>query len=241
MTIDRALVAALETRLVRALPVVESTTIDGWHVPFGRGQVGRMNSVTTFATTPWDLFETVETVERRYRARRRPPMFRLTALDAELDDLLFARGYERSGDVLVMTGPASGDPDPEVTMTSAVTPSWLADLRRMMGSTEERIAELGESLSGLPLRHGAFRIRDRGVGLAVVDDGWLGVFDVAVDESSRRSGLARRLCSAMLGWGAEHGAGDAYLQVLEGNVAAVALYGSLGFTESYRYWYRSRD
>lgn len=241
MTIDPAVVAALESRLVRALPPVESTTIDGWHVPFGRGEVGRMNSVTTFATAPWDLFETVETIERRYRARRRRPMFRLTALDAELDDLLFARGYERSGDVLVMTGPVAGEPDPEVTLTSAITPSWLADLGRMMGSADDRIAELGESLAGLQLRHGAFRIRDVAVGLAVVDGGWIGLFDVAVDQAVRRAGLGRRLCSAMLAWGGEQGATTAYLQVFDGNTAAVAMYSGLGFTESYRYWYRSRD
>lgn len=237
--IDRETVAAVERRTVRAVPAVESTTLEGWHVPFGRGQVRRANAVTTFGTTPWDLFETVETVERRYQTRQRAVVFRLTDLDAELDDLLFARGYERSGEVVVMTGPAAGEHDASVSIATAATPSWLADLRRLMGSTDERVAELGESLSGLTLRHGAFRIADRAVGLAVIDDGWVGLFDVAVAEEHRRGGLGRRICSAMLAWAVDLDATNAYVQVLADNTPALGLYRALGLSESYRYWYRT--
>jgi N-acetylglutamate synthase len=239
-------VAELERLTIRALPVVESTTLDGWHVPFGRGQVLRMNAVTTFGIASWDCFEAVETIERRYGSRKRPTIFRITALDEELDDLLFARGYDRSAEVVVMTAPTAGRADETVTSTGAVTPGWLADLERLGGYSEARVAEIGESLSGLTLAHAVFRIgadepQTTAVGLAVLDSGWVGLFDIAVDEQHRRRGLGRTITSAMLAWGADRGAGSAYLQVHSTNDAALAMYASLGFAESYRYWYRSLE
>ncbi|MGF1666697.1 MAG: GNAT family N-acetyltransferase [Acidimicrobiia bacterium] len=240
-------IVELERLAVRALPAVESTTLDGWHLPFGRGQVRRMNAVTTFGIVSWDTFEAVETIERRYGSRRRPVIFRLTALDAELDDLLFARGYEKSDEVAVMTAPATGRPDDAVSWTGAVTPGWLDTLQRLGEYTEARVAELGESLSGMTLPHAAFRAgvgataTSSAVGLAVLDSGWVGLFDIAVDPERRRRGLGTTITSAMLSWGAERGATSAYLQVLADNAPGVNLYAGMGFSESHRYWYRTLD
>jgi N-acetylglutamate synthase len=240
-------IAEVERVALRATPAVESTTLDGWHLPFGRGQVRRMNAVTTFGIASWDSFEAVERIERRCGSRRRPVIFRLTALDAELDDLLFARGYEKSGAVSVMTAPARGRHDDAVAWTGAVTPGWLTDLERLGGYSEARVAEIGESLSGLTLPHAVFRIGQgeasatAAVGMAVLDAGWVGLFDVAVDPEHRRRGLGTAITSAMLSWGAERGAASAYLQVVADNTAAVSLYSGLGFAELYRYWYRTLE
>jgi N-acetylglutamate synthase len=234
-------IEAIERRSVRAVPPVEAIDIEGWHVALGRGQVHRMNSTTTFGIVPWEPFDAVEAVERRYASRHRPVSFRLTHLDAEVDDLLFARGYEKSNDVIVMSAPVSGTADPGVSMLTAATPTWIDGLQRLGEYSELRTAEIAESLATLTLPHGAFRIDDRAVGLAVIDDGWVGLFDIAVDPAARRQSLGRRISSAMLAWATEEGAEQAYLQVLTTNVPAIALYERLGFSESYRYWYRTKE
>ena len=231
----------IERRSVRAVPPVEAALIEGWHVPFGRGQVRRMNAVTTFGIVPEELFETVEVVERRYATRHRPTWFRMTDLDTELDDLLFARGYERSAGTLVMRGTVVGQPDPWVSMLDAVTPGWLDTLAELGGYSELRVAEIGEGLAALDLDHGVFRLDDRGVGLAVVDAGWVGLFDVAVAPGHRRQGLGTRITRSMLGWASAQGATHAYLQVMADNLAAVELYHRMGFQSSYEYWYRTKD
>lgn len=233
-------IEAIERCSVRAVPPVETVDIEGWHVAIGRGQVHRMNSVTTFGIVPWDVFETVETVERRYAARGRPASFRMTDLDAEVDDLLYARGYERSLEVIVMKGPTGGAADDDVTMLDAATPRWVEDLGRLGGYGELRTAEIGESLAGLALTHGAFRMENRAVGLAVVDGPWVGLFDLATHPDHRRANVGYRLSSAMLRWAAEQGAGGAYLQVLTTNIPAISLYEKLGFAPSHRYWYRTK-
>jgi ribosomal protein S18 acetylase RimI-like enzyme len=69
-------------------------------------------------------------------------------------------------------------------------------------------------------------------------DGWLHVARLAVAPAFRRRGLASALMGALHGWGAEHGADHAVLQVAERNSGALALYAGLGYAphHRYRYW-----
>ena len=68
---------------------------------------------------------------------------------------------------------------------------------------------------------------------------WLGVTAVDVAREHRRRGLARAVLAALATWGAARGARSTYLQVAEGNAAALALYVSAGFTVHHRYDYLS--
>ena len=77
------------------------------------------------------------------------------------------------------------------------------------------------------------------IGRGVVDDGWLGLTAVEVAPEHRRRGLARAVMAAVHGWGAEHGATHAYLQVSADNAAAVALYDRVGYWVHHDYRYRS--
>lgn len=200
-----------------------------------------MNSVTTFGHVPFEMFEAVETVERRYRGRGRQVVFRLTPLDTELDDLLFARGYDRSEEIVVMHAPVTAAEQQGIEILAGVTAGWLERYAAFRPAGPARAAEIGESLAALGLPHATFLVEEAAVGTAVLQGGWAGLFNVAVDPARRRLGLGRRVSEGMLDWAARGGAERAYLQVEEGNVAAVALYRSLGFEEAYRYWYRRRE
>ncbi len=233
----------LERIQVRAVPPVESFRVGRWVGALGRGVLSRTNSLTTFGEKPWDLFEAVTTVESRYRSRGRPVRFRLTALDAELDDLLFARGYERTDQVAVMTRTIGHQPTPAepVEISGGVTDRWLEMLAEFAPMETDRIAELGESLRSLDLPHALFNLEGRAVGVGVVEDGWVGLFDLAVHPDHRREGRGREITQAIISWGADRGATSAYLQVHTHNQAAQGLYLDLGFEEAYRYWYRVRE
>ncbi len=58
------------------------------------------------------------------------------------------------------------------------------------------------------------------------------VYAMWVEPGRRAQGLGRQLLDAILGWGHEHGATEARLNVNEENPAAVSLYRRAGFTES---------
>jgi N-acetylglutamate synthase len=236
---ERDLILDIERRSHRALPPAESVRLDGWILALGRGSVRRLNSCTTFgASSRRDLFERIEAVERRYAGRGRGARFRLTTLDRHLDDRLETRGYDRSGETIVMIGPVDGDHHDGVAVTRAAGPTWFVRYAAWGGHDDLRTDEIRESLGSLKLDLGAFT-SDRAVGVAVVDPPWGGLFDVAVDPAARSEGHGRRLAESMLAWMGEHGATRSYLQVLASNTPATGLYTALGFREAYRYWYRT--
>jgi ribosomal protein S18 acetylase RimI-like enzyme len=78
-------------------------------------------------------------------------------------------------------------------------------------------------------------------GLAIIEDGAVGLFDIVTHEAHRRRGLARRLVASLLAQAWHDGARAAYLQVDRDNTPARQLYSTFGFTERYLYWYRGRE
>ncbi len=74
-------------------------------------------------------------------------------------------------------------------------------------------------------------------GVAAYADDWVGIRSVDTHPAHRRQGLGLAVMAALLGWGAERGALTAYLQVLDGNDPALALYGRLGFRTHHEYRY----
>ena len=74
--------------------------------------------------------------------------------------------------------------------------------------------------------------------MGVVQDKFVGLFDIVTDATYRNRGYGFQLVSDMLAWEKERGAQAAYLQVMLNNPPALRLYSKLGFKESYPYWYR---
>ena len=76
-------------------------------------------------------------------------------------------------------------------------------------------------------------------GLGICDRGYIGIYAIYVSPSCRRRHYARAICSTLLAEGIRQGASRAYLQVVQGNIAAKSLYIDLGFYDFYTYWFRS--
>jgi GNAT superfamily N-acetyltransferase len=68
---------------------------------------------------------------------------------------------------------------------------------------------------------------------------WVGLSSVRVADEPDGSGHTRRLCEALLGWGAGRGATRGYVRVADENTAAGGLIAALGFTLHHRSRYVS--
>lgn len=77
-----------------------------------------------------------------------------------------------------------------------------------------------------------------GVGLAVCERDWAGLFCMATDPEVRRRGVARAVLHELARWSLRQRASRLYLQVECENGPAHALYAHAGFTRSHGYHYR---
>ncbi len=235
---------ALEEAAARAWPPHESIPLDGWVLRLSGGGSQRANSVLTLRWTGSDVDAAIDSAEAAYRARGLKPIFQIVdvSVPADLDARLLARGYTTVDRTLLMTrrvDPPAAPVHP-VTCHADATPEWLDIYLAVL--TPDRRATAPAIIAALPDPKAFFVARRDGiafaVGLGMAEPPWCGVECMATAPNARKSGGARSVLAALEAWAAGQGATTLWLQVLETNAPARALYDSLGFTTVGAYWYR---
>jgi len=184
-------------------------------------------------------------LERPYRERGLPPIWRLTPLaPAEADAALAGRGYRRIDESLVQRARLDErfTADPAVRIAAVPPADWLAGFAGLSPVASQHRETMARMLHTIAAPVGFASVEEDGAplgfALGVVDGDHVGLFDVLVAPTARRRGLARRLAQSIGAWGRMHGARNAYLQVVATNLAALPLYKDLGFETVYSYAYR---
>ena len=242
---DHDLIRLLEAAADRAWPPAEVQAHDGWELrATGPGIGRRVNSAAPLDNGALPLADKVAVVEAFYRDRGLVPIIKLTeaARPEGLEAFLAVRGYGIDAPVLLLTRRLDPAPAAPPGLTSSPTHDWLAANAAVPShygaAPEAFVALLGRI--GPPKAFAA--VRDGGemaaIGMAVADGPWVGLFEIGTVPAQRHRGLATAVVEDLLAWGAGQGAERAYLQVMEANSPARALYARLGFQEAYRYWYR---
>jgi N-acetylglutamate synthase len=232
----------IESRAARAWPAAWSERVDGWLLRRTPAiQRRRSNSAL-----PLGDGAAVDEVERFYRDHGMTPLVQVAPAEelSELDAELAARGWSVSGptDILVAVEvPTLAGIDVDVTVRDRVDRVWLdawvaAEERPDAEETYARVLQRIPSPAGFALAH--VEGKAAGVGIAVCDRGWAGVFCMATHPTLRRRGVARAVLGALARWSREQGAQSVYLQVECDNAAAQALYASAGFARSHGYHFR---
>ncbi|MFH1331650.1 MAG: GNAT family N-acetyltransferase [Actinomycetota bacterium] len=244
MTADEE-IRRLEATADRAWPPAEVHAYDGWDLrATGPGIGRRVNSVAPVDAGTLPLEQKVLAAEAFYRERALPPIFKLTAAvrPAALEAFLAERGYRVDAPVLILTRPLEPAGGPPPRLPEAPAAEWLAanaGIPNHYGAAPAAFLDLLGRIRQ-PLAFAALRHEDEvaAIGMAVADGGWVGLFEIGTLPRHRRRGLAAAAMEVLLAWGAGQRAQAAYLQVMEDNAPARALYARLGFEEAYRYWYR---
>jgi ribosomal protein S18 acetylase RimI-like enzyme len=246
-----------EQRGLNAWPALRSEVVGNWVLRASDGYTKRANSANALCDSrassgnageapKLDFRDVVTEAERFYAANRQPTVFRITPLaKPEADAVLAAAGYEFLDSCKTMIAPLDGaQTSAGIQIDLQPSPAWLdaaaatkgIDLNRrtahdlIIQSVRRPAAFATATLAGAPA----------GFGLAVLERGAIGLFEIAVQPEYRSRGLGRELTRALMGWGQSQGATAAYLQVLDANRPAIKLYESLGFRAAYSYHYRRR-
>jgi GNAT superfamily N-acetyltransferase len=220
----------LEHAAALAWPGVEHEWLGGWLLRFGHGSTRRANSAVPLSVS---ASVDVRDIVDWYAARGVAPL--LAAPDRMFR---LPPGVPTDAETLVMAMELTNATTSGVTIASRPDDEWLRLYRRQVPV---------EVLTAVVDGDVAFAtVTGTAVGRAAVTaapDGtrWVGLSAVQVSEEARGRGLARTLCTALLGWAAERGASRAYVQVLADNTAATRLYDSMGFSAHHRSRYVRAD
>jgi len=250
MMIDAALyIRTIEEIAMTALPALHTVYYDGWVLRFAGGHTRRANSVNPLYPSTLALDEKIAYCAELYASQGLPLIFKMTdaVLPPDLDAALAQRGFVASPPTSVQVMSLEGfvvDDLPPVTIETRRSAQWLEAYARMNEVPPQRRDLLGQMLDAIITPAFYASVEQDGelaaVGLGVVAQGYIGLFDIVTAAQRRNQGLGTRIVTSLLHRGQAAGAHHAYLQVVADNTPAVNLYHKIGFREAYRYWYRNR-
>ncbi len=242
------MIRSLEELAMAAWPALETVESDGWVLRFSEGYTRRANSVLPLQSGVRDLASKIAEAESLYEVHGLVTMFKMTSESAPegLEAALADRDYEAKSGASIQIAQLAQATGCAVEIRASwdASQDWRDAFHGMGDIAPERRVVHDRILSRIssPVAYASVDHDGRIVGcaLGVLQGGWLGVFDVIVDEGVRRQGYGERLMRGLMAWGCGRGAENAYLQVMIENAAARALYDKLEFREAYQYGYRVR-
>lgn len=245
------LIPHLEHLSFRAWCALETIDYDGWVLRFADGYTRRANSINPINGSTLDVHEKIAHCEQIYRERNQPVVFKMTnaVYPSNLDAILAEKGYQHDAETAVYVHDnlmrLNTTMSPLAQYKQHITDKWIDDFVYLNVVDSRRIAIMREILSKIEGETCFMRLREDGftvaVGIGVCDGDYLGFYDIVTSIDKRRSGYGTALMTSLIQWGKEIGATKGYLQVMTDNPPALNLYRKLGFTERYRYWYRTTD
>ncbi len=244
-------------------PCLEEEMYDGWLLRFAEGYTKRANSVNVVGASTISLAEKVKYCEETYVKRHLTPVFKITPMASELDELLEEKGYSSVDKTNVMTvnlvekgnagtkeneysnvkmAGGAGSPEVSVTIEEKFTEAWqyyYFTFNKVLPAFVPIAKKIQAKITN-PVLCATVYVDKRAVacGLGVMEQGYVGLMDIVVKEEYRGCGFGKVLCSALLNSAKEKGAITGYLQVVDSNAVAKKLYEGLGFEDVYSYWYR---
>lgn len=241
------MISRIEQVSLNAWPAIETREIDGWIIRFANAVTKRANSVHAVNHNVMDALEKIRYCEDFYIRRGLPACFKMSEISrpSGIDGLLESLGYLREFEVSVMLKDLTGfkkTRDNAFHVSENPDDFWLDNYIRMNEVDTAQKTTLSAIMQKISQAKGFLTLYSGdipvGCGLGVVEDHFIGLYDIVIDQSYRMKGFGISLIENLLTWGISKGANMAYLQVLSENKPAVGLYNKLDFREEYLYWYR---
>lgn len=243
-------ITMLDELAANAWPAPTQQQLEGWRLRAAGGLTRRANSIYTSGPVP-RYSDWLQEVQSFYQRRALLVRFQVSdGSPAELGLLLDGLGYSREAHTEVHTAPAAtvaarsalleGLP---VLATSRPDEHWLEAFLRVEGHNPA-LGDMYHSIMsaiGPAARFASVRLKEEivGVGMAVTERGWTGLFNLATVPHMRGQGVATSIIADLTRWGIQQGAEHLYLQVMTSNEVAKRLYEKLGFSYLYGYHYRT--
>ncbi|WP_082360666.1 GNAT family N-acetyltransferase [Bacillus sp. FJAT-28004] len=247
--IKRMLHFRIEEMSLNGWPALQTVVYDGWLLRLAEGYTKRSNSINPVFGHTLGLDAKIRSCEELYECKGVRSVFKITPFiqPTSLDEELASRGYELIDRTIVMTIHLSEIPSPshaDIWLEQEATESWLDAAMVFNQLSDEQRSTTRKMLEQSPLVKCCAILHDNGIpvacGYGVIEDGWIGLYDIVTDPNYRNRGFGEQLVLHLLQWGKERGATEGYLLVVKDNAAANRLYDKIGYVPQYEYWYRAK-
>lgn len=184
----------------------------------------------------------LDSIERKFTAGCRDPLFQLRCGDDAFDALLEARGYQVCDSTICLSAPLSAFevPKPDTGYTCWPPVAVQRDIWRAGGIDVARINVMKRV--EIPKTTLLARHFETPAGTAFVAAlGSIAILHaLEISQPLRRKGVAKSLMSHAAAWAQNNGAATLAVAVTRANTAALALYSSLGMSQAGHYHYRRK-
>lgn len=241
------MIKLIEELSFNAWPSLETLFYDGWIIRLSKGYSKRANSVNPLYPSSLEIHHKIDKCENLFHSKKLPVIFKVTSgnFHQDLDSMLKDKGYASIEPTSVRMLDIRNTPPPaakDIVVYSSPQQQWLESYCKFNNINPEHMKTLEAMLSSIiPDKYFVTLMVKNNVvacGLGVVENGYMGLFDLVVDKTFREKGYGQQLILNLLDIGKSKGAIYSYLQVMVRNIPAVHLYNKLGFKEKYKYWYR---
>ncbi len=242
----------LDELAANAWPAPVQQELEDWRIRSSNGVTRRASSVLTAGPIPSQP-DWLSHIEDFYKRRGLPSRFQISSgSPAGLDTFLEAHGYSIEVPSIVQVATVAEvaektrPPQPafSIVETDALTDEWLDAFIEVEGFPAAKTATYKAIYNAIGPRacyvHICAGDETVGVGMAVTERGWSGIFSVAARPAFRRQGIATGILHRLTSWSLACNAHNLYLQVVQSNESAISLYRRMGFSDLYTYHYRTK-
>ena len=236
----------IEELSMNAWPSLQTLIYDGWILRLSGGYGNRANSVNPIYPSKIKLEKKFYYCEQLFSRYNIPATYKLTdceehkIIDKKLEKLSYRIIHETS--IQVCTIKESFRVSGGIIVSADFSEDWIKSViafnriekkhhpvfRKILGNIMIRKIVVCKKIDG----------KIAGCGFGAIENGYVGIFDITVDENQRGKGYGREIMEAILAGAAKLGITKSYLQVMLNNPVALHLYKKLGYREKYQYWYR---
>lgn len=235
-------------------PALNTEYMDGWKLRMSNGYTKRANCISTIQSSSKQLDVNIAACELKYMSIKQPTIFKLTPFsEPQLDETLDKLNYDLIEPSLMLTmsldqlskqppQPALNDSAAiELCIKEHISLKWLEHYCELSGVDRALIPTMIDMIAAMPgklmLASCSINGEIAALAMAVVDQGYVGIYDVITAEAYRNQGLCSYLLWSLLNECKPY-AFNSYLAVVAANEPAKRVYAKLGYQEAYTYWYR---
>lgn len=230
-------------------PSISTQLYKGAVLRYANGYTKRANSCNPLYVKNININDVINYTEDYFNQLNQNVVFKIidTKEYSEIDKILDIKGYSKIDltDVLIIDlKNKEYITKHEIKFENCITDEWVNNFIEIYDRSKDRDL-IHSMLNNIKSKVITAQIdennRTIACGYAVIENDWVGFFDIYVDEKLRGKGLGRSIMNGLINQSKNQGAVKSYIQVVSNNTAAVNLYKSLGYEFFYNYWYRSNS